>query len=103
MNSPLCQTTSQIRGVVTSLILPPVGNIFDSPFSEFSSQNREIGVSAFDKARYSKRAPLGKALNVPHSKQNKVAFAKEIQPNCSQNSTPFFSLVADRIGGSFLA
>src|SRR5262249_35638980 len=31
MNSPLCQTTSQIRGVLTSFTLPSFGNIFLTP------------------------------------------------------------------------
>src|SRR6266849_1341373 len=67
MNSPLCQTTSQMRGVCTSFVLPSVGNmVSDSPFWRLIIRKLgDLRNGSIDKARYSKGERVCKMNHSP--------------------------------------
>src|ERR1700687_1386128 len=67
MNSPSCHTTSQMRGVCTSFVLPAVGNmVSDSPFWRLISRKlSDLHNGSIDKARYSKGERVCKMNHSP--------------------------------------
>src|SRR6185436_8494089 len=67
MNSPLCHTQSQMRGVLTSFFLSPIENMnLDAPLETCYFEMRDVFTGLIDTKPYSKVAWIGK-VNGPFS------------------------------------